>query len=199
MEAATDDMPTAIRFIRTSTNKMDGLINAILKLSREGGRTLTPESVDLNALIERQAGSLRHQLDASKSELIIENALPTVTSDRMALEQVFGNLIDNAVKYLAKDRPGRIVVRSRPFGSRIAIEVEDNGRGISREDFERIFELFRRSGAQDRPGEGIGLAHVRALVRRLGGEINVESRLHEGSLFRVTLPKTLRAAGQEDA
>ena len=51
-------------------------------------------------------------------------------------------------------------------------EVEDNGRGIDPKDFERVFDLFRRAGVQDQPGEGIGLAHVRALVRRLGGTIS---------------------------
>ena len=61
------------------------------------------------------------------------------------------------------------------------IEVEDNGRGIEQRDQERIFELFRRAGPQDRPGEGMGLAHVRALVRRLGGVINLKSTPGKGS------------------
>ena len=63
--------------------------------------------------------------------------------------------------------------------------MADNGRGIAPQDHERIFELFRRSGAQDQPGEGIGLAHVRALVRRLGGEITVQSELGRGTTFQV--------------
>ncbi len=104
---------------------------------------------------------------------------------------MFGNLIDNAVKYLKPGRPGRIIVRSVRAGSRVTIEVQDNGRGIAPQDHERIFELFRRSGVQDQAGDGIGLAHVRALVRRLGGDITVESTLGEGSTFRVRLPRTL--------
>ena len=68
-------------------------------------------------------------------------------------------------------------------------DVEDNGRGIDAGDHQRVFELFRRSGRQDRPGEGIGLAHVRALVRRLGGTMALESELGKGSTFTVTLPK----------
>ena len=64
----------------------------------------------------------------------------------------------------------------------------DNGRGIDPKDHQRIFDLFRRAGTQDKPGQGIGLAHVRALVRRLGGTMSVASELHHGSTFTITLP-----------
>ena len=67
-------------------------------------------------------------------------------------------------------------------------EFSDNGRGIDPKDHQRIFELFRRAGTQDKPGQGIGLAHVRALVRRLGGTMSVASELHQGSTFTITLP-----------
>ena len=69
-----------------------------------------------------------------------------------------------------------------------SITVTDNGRGIDPKDHQRIFDLFRRAGIQDQQGQGIGLAHVRALVRRMGGTINVSSELHKGSTFTVTLP-----------
>jgi signal transduction histidine kinase len=71
------------------------------------------------------------------------------------------------------------------------IEVEDNGRGIAAEDAERVFDLFRRAGVQDKQGEGIGLAHVRTLVRRLGGDIVMTSELGKGTTFRVMLPRKL--------
>jgi signal transduction histidine kinase len=195
--AVKQEMPEALDFIRSSTRKMDGLINAILKISREGGRVLSPEEVDLGPLVERQAQALGHQFDAMGATFEARGRLPTIISDRLALEQVFGNLIDNAVKYLDPSRPGQVAVTARDLGSRVEIAVEDNGRGISPQDFDRIFELFRRSGSQDRPGEGIGLAHVRALVRRLGGEISVESRLNHGTCFRVMLPKTMSTAAAE--
>jgi signal transduction histidine kinase len=73
----------------------------------------------------------------------------------------------------------------------VLFEVADNGRGVAEKDHERIFELFRRSGAQTQPGEGIGLAHVRALVYRLGGAITCTSSLDQGAVFRVSLPKVL--------
>jgi signal transduction histidine kinase len=117
--------------------------------------------------------------------------LPIVRSDRLSLEQIFGNLVDNALKYLQPGRPGRLKIEAEDNGSNIAIKVSDNGRGIADQDRERVFELFRRAGRQDKPGEGIGLAHVRALVRRLGGDITVRSRIGEGSEFRIVLPRSL--------
>jgi signal transduction histidine kinase len=109
---------------------------------------------------------------------------------------VFGNLTDNAVKYLNPGRPGRITVRGQDLGAVVRYEIEDNGRGIDPKDFERVFDLFRRSGVQDQQGEGIGLAHVRALVRRLGGTITVASRVGEGSTFTVVLPKYISMSSE---
>jgi signal transduction histidine kinase len=85
--------------------------------------------------------------------------------------------------------PGSIEVGATESDGTITYEVRDNGRGIDTRDRERIFDLFRRSGVQDRPGDGIGLAHARTLVRGLGGSINVESEPGRGTVFKVTLPK----------
>ena len=190
--ATEEDIPEALRFIRASTGKMDGLINAILKLSREGRRELRPEPVDLVTLFKTAAGSVRHQTDEVGAEISVPSSAPALVSDRLALEQIVGNVVDNAVKYLARDRPGRIVITTGETNRRVHIDITDNGRGIAEQDHERIFELFRRAGAQDRPGEGIGLAHVRALVRRLGGDITVQSELGRGTTFRIDLPRRLR-------
>ncbi len=189
------DLPEAIGFIRSSTVKMDKLIGAILKLSREGRRVLASEPINMVQLLEAQRHSVAHQLHERGAELLIES-VPDLTSDRLAVEQIFGNLIDNSVKYLHASRVGRIVVRGRDLGANLLYEVEDNGRGIDSKDFERIFDLFRRSGVQDQQGEGIGLAHVRALVRRLGGTISVSSRLGEGSTFTVILPRYISLSSE---
>jgi signal transduction histidine kinase len=190
--AALEEIPESIGFIRASTGRMDGLINAILKLSREGRRALNPEPVDLVKLFGAALGSVKHQLDEAGATLTLPDKAPIIVTDRLALEQVVNNVVDNAVKYLARDRPGRIAITVSQAPGRIGIAVTDNGRGIAEQDLERVFELFRRAGAQDRPGEGIGLAHVRALVRRLGGEITVKSELGRGSTFQIDLPARLR-------
>jgi signal transduction histidine kinase len=193
-EAALEDLPEAIGFIRSSTRKMDGLINAILKLSREGRRVLKPEPIELGALLETAAANVQHQVIEAGGEVSIDTGrLPPVISDRLALEQIFGNLFDNAVKYRSPSRPLRIGVRANEErGHRVVVEIKDNGRGIARQDHERVFDLFRRSGSQDTPGEGIGLAHVRSMVRNLGGDITLQSELDQGTTMRLNLPRDLR-------
>jgi len=186
--AVRDDFPEAIRFIRASTEKMDRLINAILRLSREGRRTINPEKLDMGALFKSVADALRHTIDERDVDLSIEPRLPHIVSDRLAVEQIVGNIIENAIKYMVPGRRGRIEVRGRLEGARAIFEIADNGRGIEPRDHERIFDLFRRSGQQDQPGEGIGLAHTRALAYRLGGTISVESELARGATFRINLP-----------
>ncbi|MBK1625090.1 sensor histidine kinase [Afifella marina] len=188
-----EDLPEAIGFIRSSTQKMDRLINAILHLSRAGRRVLSPEKLDMNALVAGIADTLQHRLQELDAEIRIE-PIPTLVTDRLAIEQIISNLVENSVKYLKPGRPGLIKVRGRQHSGRIIIEVEDNGRGIDPRDHERIFDLFRRSGSQDQPGEGIGLAHVRALAYRLGGTIECDSTLDEGATFRLSMPPELQKA-----
>ena len=191
--AAMEDLPEAIGFIRSSTRKMDGLINAILKLSREGRRVLKPEPIQLGALLKTAADNVQHQVTEAGGEVEIDSRAPAVVSDRLALEQIFGNLLDNAVKYRAAERPIKIKIRAfETSGRRVHVEVEDNGRGIARQDHDRVFDLFRRSGAQDRPGEGIGLAHVRTMIRNLGGDISLESQPEKGTTMKLNLPRDLR-------
>jgi signal transduction histidine kinase len=189
--AVMSDLPESLGFIRTSTQKMDRLINAILRLSREGRRVLTPERIELGKLFATVSASVKHLADDLGAEIVIAPDLPTLVSDRLALEQIFSNLIENALKYLKVGRPGRIEVRAHRRGERIVVEIADNGRGVDPKDHARIFDLFRRSGAQDQPGEGIGLAHVRALGHRLGASVTVDSALDAGATFRVSLPATL--------
>jgi signal transduction histidine kinase len=192
--AATEDLPEAITFIRAATRKMDSLINAILKISREGRRQLKPESLDLAEIAEATATTVQHQVAENGGSVSLDIHVPRLVSDKLSLEQVLGNLLDNAVKYQQPGRPLSVVIRGRQApANRIEIEVEDNGRGIAASDHERVFELFRRAGTQTQPGEGIGLAHVRTLVRSLGGDITLRSELGVGTTFIITLPRDLRS------
>ena len=195
--AASEDLPESIGFIRTSTQKMDRLINAILALSRQGRRVISPEHLPMNDIVGEIAESLATLADERGAKIEIEGKLPDLNHDRLAIEQIFQNLIENATKYSRDGVPGFIRVRGRREGSRALFEVEDNGRGIAPADHERIFELFRRSGAQDQKGEGIGLAHVRALAYRLGGSVTVRSKINAGSTFLVDLPIAYQAEGDD--
>jgi signal transduction histidine kinase len=177
----------ALEFIKSSIAKMDRLISAILNLTREGRRDFDPVRIDVRELIEAIVTTVAHQAAEAEAEIRIE-PLPDIVSDRLAIEQIFSNLIDNALKYLKPGVPGVISVRGRTKLGYAIFDVADNGRGIDPKDHQRIFDLFRRAGQQDKPGQGIGLAHVRTLVRRLGGTMSVASELDKGSTFTVTLP-----------
>ena len=183
----SQDFSEALGFIKSSIAKMDRLISAILNLTREGRREFEPVRIDTRELIEAIVTTVAHQASEAEAQIRIE-PLPDIVSDRLALEQIFSNLIDNALKYLKPGVPGDISVRGRTKLGFAIFEIADNGRGIDPKDHQRIFDLFRRAGTQDRPGQGIGLAHVRALVRRLGGTMSVQSELNNGSTFTITLP-----------
>lgn len=192
--AATEDLPEAVNFIRAATRKMDGLINAILKISREGRRQLKPEPVNLQTLAANSTAAVHHQVAESDGEIITDIRVNSLITDKLSIEQVLGNLLDNAIKYQHPDRPLRVEIRANHApANRVEIEVQDNGRGIAESDHERVFELFRRSGAQNHPGEGIGLAHVRTMVRSLGGDITLTSTLGKGTMFKINLPRDLRS------
>jgi signal transduction histidine kinase len=191
----SQDFTEALGFIKSSIGKMDRLISAILNLTREGRREFQPVPIDTRELIEGIVSTVAHQAAEADAQIRIE-PLPDIVSDRLALEQIFSNLIDNALKYLKPGVPGDITVRGRTRLGFAIFEIADNGRGIDPKDHQRIFDLFRRAGPQDRPGQGIGLAHVRALVRRLGGTMSVASELHQGSTFTITLPATWTATNR---
>lgn len=181
------DFDEAIGFIQSSIDKMDRLINAILLLARQGSRPFEPEPVDTEALMRSVADGVAHRLQSAGARLAI-GPLPPLVVDRVAFEQVFSNLVDNAVKYLRAGTPGEVAISGHVEGAKAVFSVADNGRGIDPRDHGRVFELFRRSGPQDRPGDGIGLAHVKTMVRQLGGTISVASAPGLGSTFTVILP-----------
>ena len=189
--SASEDLPEAIHFIRSSTKKMDDLIKAILKLAREGRRSLRPEHADLNRAMAAAASAVRYQIQMNGGSLEMDIDVLPVIIDLFALDQIVGNLLDNAVKYRSNNRSLVVAIRARQTSAdRFILEVEDNGRGIAQSDMVRIFDPFRRAGLQDQPGEGIGLALVKALVHRLGGTITVHSVLDTGTTFKIALPNT---------
>ena len=108
----SEDFSEALGFIKSSIGKMDRLISAILNLTREGRREFEPVWIDTRELIEGIVTTVAHQAAEAQAEIRID-ALPNIVSDRLALEQIFSNLIDNALKYLKTGVPGEITVRGR--------------------------------------------------------------------------------------
>jgi signal transduction histidine kinase len=181
------EIPEALDFINSSVLRMDRLITAVLKLSRLGHRELQVEPVPLGELVQAILKSMSHQIETRGATVCIGD-LPELRCDRIVLEQILGNLLDNAVKYLEPGRPGRLEIFSESGAGGTVIHVRDNGRGIAREDQLRIFDIFRRVGRQDVQGEGMGLSYVKTLVCRLHGQIWCHSEPGSGSTFTFSLP-----------
>jgi PAS domain S-box-containing protein len=181
-----EDIPEALGFIETSVTRMDGFINAVLKLSRLGRRELSLRPVDPSAFVETCRQSLAHQMEERSVELTVGD-LPEVVADPTALEQIIGNLLTNAVNYLDPERPGRIEIGGERTNLCTRFWIKDNGRGIAKEDEEKVFAPFRRAGKQNVVGEGMGLSYVRTMVRQHGGQIWFESEPNVGTTFFFTI------------
>ena len=188
--AIREDVPEALEFINTSVGRMNNLINAILTLSRLGRRELVLDTLDMPTLVQDTLDSLAHQIEQSQTTIKL-NLLPNVVADHISMEQIMGNLLSNAVKYLDSARPGYIEISGETNLKETTFRITDNGRGIAAEDMSKIFEIFRRAGKQDVPGEGMGLAYVRTLIRRHSGQIHCESKIGVGSTFTFTIAKNL--------
>ncbi|MCP4623633.1 MAG: PAS domain S-box protein, partial [bacterium] len=143
--ALEEDIPEAFGFIESSVNRMDGFINALLKLSRLGRHEFKLATVDIHSLVEAVLKDSAHQLEERNAKVIM-GALPAVIADQTAMEQIFGNLLNNAVKYWAPERPLEIEITAETAENETIIQVRDNGRGIAKDDLNKIFAPFRRAG-----------------------------------------------------
>jgi PAS domain S-box-containing protein len=181
-----DDIPEALSFIETAVTRMDRLIEAVLQLSRLGQQALHLEPVDTAQLVQDTLRTLAHQITAHQVQVRV-GPLPVVQADALALSQIFGNLLANAVAYLDPSRPGALAITATQHLEKTVFTVQDNGRGIAEADMPYIFEPFRRVGRQDVTGEGMGLTYVQMLVRRHGGDITCASTLGEGTTFIFSL------------
>ena len=184
------DVPEALHFIEMAASNMDNYINALLKLSRLGRQELHPERLNVSEIVENSLKTLAHQI-GERGVTVSVSPLPEVVADRTSMEQIMSNILTNAVLYLQPGRPGRIEVGGSRSADETSFFVRDNGRGVSPEDMPKVFALFRRAGKQDVKGEGMGLAYVRTLVRRHGGEIRCESQVGAGTTFTFTLRNSI--------
>jgi len=195
--ALQEDVPEALEFIDASATRMDQFISALLKLSRLGRRDLNLTPIDMSALVEETLRTLAHQIEEGQVRVSVA-PLPQVVAARTSMEQIMGNLLSNAVQYLDRDRPGEMEISGERGHEETTFRVRDNGRGVAEEDMDKVFAPFRRAGRQDTPGEGMGLAYVRALIRRHGGDIWCESELGVGTTFTFTISDHLEKGGDHE-
>ena len=158
-------------------------IEWLLQLEREKFRDCSGESA-----IREAVANMKASLEASGARLTLELDDFTVHCHRSLLVRMFQNLISNAVKYAGEKSP-EILIRAETANQEVRICVTDFGVGIPETHLEKVFEPFRRLHRQDQvAGSGLGLTFCRDLLRRIGGEIWVESSMRDGTSFYITLP-----------
>jgi signal transduction histidine kinase len=182
------DTDESLGFIDSAIQRMDGLIQGLLNVSRIATRTNASDEVCLQQVVEKIIDSFRYQLDQSRIQTVV-GTLPAVRGDTVRLTQVFSNLIDNAIKYMG-DAPTRVIeVGTRHHDGTPTLFVKDSGPGIPAKSQEAVFRLFRRL-TNGVPGEGLGLTMVRKIVEKHGGRIWIESSPGHGATFCFTLPES---------
>jgi PAS domain S-box-containing protein len=186
------DEPKARRYldaIIAAGQRMDALIEALLELARSGAAALHRTEVDLAQLV----AAARADLGAPDEERIIQwqlGALPAVQADRALLRQVLVNLLGNAVKYSRGRSPAVIEVWAEERPGEVVVTVRDNGAGFDPRYRERLFGVFQRLHRQsDFEGLGVGLANVRRIVEKHGGQVWAQGQPGEGATFAFSLPR----------
>ncbi len=197
LEGAVNDPGTARQFLQIilqESEQLTALINDVLDLSKlESGRIeYTFRPVLLSGLVDKVMSLFRRTIDTKGITLQVDvsDNLPRVNADKDYLELVIRNLVDNAIKYVP-EKNGQISVSAFVSGDKVKVDVKDNGIGIPKNDLGRIFERFYRvDKARSRAigGTGLGLAIVKHIILAHKGNIEVQSRLNEGSTFSFTIP-----------
>ena len=195
------EMAQSIQFIQIGVGRLSSIIDSLLRLSRVGRVEYQLQWVDLNPVAARVVAAL-HTTIVERGATVTLADLPPVWADPTAVEQIFANLIGNALNYLDPRRPGVVHVGSEATkpgeGSGHTYFVKDNGLGIAELHRIKLFHAFQRLHPEVAKGEGMGLAIVRRMVERHGGKIWVESAVGVGSTFFVAFPAQASEAVRQD-
>jgi light-regulated signal transduction histidine kinase (bacteriophytochrome) len=181
-----EDGKEQMKLLLSRVSRMNGLITGILEYSRIGRAKQEKESVDLETTVNQIVDLI---VPVNKFEVKIKHKLPTLKIEKVLIEQIFQNLISNAVKYNDKDK-GKIEIDCKEEGKFWQFSVTDNGPGIEQQYFNKIFQIFQTLNSRDDvEGTGIGLSLVKKTIEHWRGKIWVESKLGEGTSFIFTIPK----------
>jgi signal transduction histidine kinase len=181
--------------IRSGAIRMKELIDDLLTLSRISRIKNPYEDVDMNKLVNSVINRLEFDIKEHKIELKIAKDLPMVSCDRIKMEEVFFNLVNNAIKFSAKNKDvsGRVEIGYNDRSDAHEFYVKDNGIGIEKKYHKEIFGIFKRLHRQDEyEGTGAGLAIVKKIIDDHKGSIWVDSDLGKGAAFYFTIPKGLQ-------
>jgi len=185
-EVLDEDGKEQLNLLSSRVKRMDGLINGILQYSRIGRAKEKQDKIDLDNTLSSVIETLA---PPENIRITIENKLPKIVGNRTHMEQVFQNLLGNAIKFMDKPE-GLITIGCRDEGPHWEFRIIDNGPGIDEKYHERIFKIFQTLVPRDEhESTGIGLTLVKKTIEQYGGKVWVESDVGKGSSFVFTLPK----------
>lgn len=188
-EQLTGESAEHLRLLHGRVHRMEALIDGILAYSRAGRVKSQPEAVDTGALVREVIELLA---PAPQAVIRLPEEMPLLQAERVPLQQVFMNLLSNALKYASAERSDPVVeLECHDLGESVEFVVRDNGPGIAPEYHDRIWGIFQTLAPRDKvEGTGIGLSVVKKIVESRGGSVSLESAAGQGATFRVIWPKT---------
>jgi signal transduction histidine kinase len=187
-EELTTEAQRYLELIRGNANQMGALIDGLLAFSRLGRQGMVRRPVDVRRLVQEVLAELQPELAGREVEFVIGD-LPPCDADPVLLRQVYANLIGNAVKFTRDRESARVEIGSIQIGAERRWFVGDNGVGFDMAYASKLFETFQRLHRSDEyEGTGIGLALVRLIVQRHGGDISADAVQGAGAKFTFTLP-----------
>jgi len=185
-ESMTEDTLHQMNLLRGRVHRMEGLIEGLLQYSRVGRIKVASEMVKVDNLLAEIIDSLA---PPSEFEVKVEPGMPTFVTERLLLQQVFSNLISNAIKH-NRAESGHVKISVKELDEFYEFSVEDDGPGIAPQYHDKVFVIFQTLEARDKvENTGIGLSLVKKIVEGQGGTISLESAEGEGATFRFTWPK----------
>ncbi|MEG5057597.1 PAS domain S-box protein [Microcoleus sp. A2-C5] len=185
-ESMTEDTLHQMNLLRGRVHRMEALIEGLLQYSRVGRIQVPSEMVKVEKLLAEVIDSLA---PPSGFEVKIEPGMPTFVTERLPLQQVFANLISNAIKH-NRSESGYVNISVKDFDDFYEFAVADDGQGIAAQYHDKVFVIFQTLEARDKvENTGIGLSLVKKIVEGQGGSISIESAEGEGATFRFTWPK----------
>ena len=190
-------IPKTVKFIVSGVAKMDALINGLLQISRTGRMELVVASVDMEALFKSILAAHSFQISEVSAEILL-GPLPPCYGDENQLNQLFSNLVGNAIKYRDPRRALRLEINAHAEANRIRYSVKDNGIGIDKRHLDKIWDVFYRvDPASHNSGDGLGLSIIKRIADKHRGKVWAESEPGVGSVFHVELQRLPFSYNQE--
>lgn len=170
-----------------NAEKMDRLMQDVLAISRLNREQMRIEAIDLDEVVADVIEQYP-DLASRRQHIVVRAPLGVVAGHAPSLVQCFSNLLQNALKFVPRERTPEVRIFSESMGDHLRVRICDNGVGIDPRHHARIFAIFERVAPADVPGTGVGLAIVKKAIHRMGGTVGVESKLGEGACFWIELP-----------